>query len=182
MDRRVLKTRMAVYNGLAKALDSVSYTDMTIEDILKASNISRSTFYAHFQSKEDVLKMMSKSIFEHVLSHELDGEKDHDFSKADIFEYTHMITHCLYHLREDRDFIKRIICSECRDQFLSGLREQILPVNLRAVKLNFVHKLDIPEELQAAQLTENALITIEYWVKNDFKEEPETITNYIFAR
>ncbi len=96
MDKRIIKTRQAIYDGFAKALNNVSYDEMKIEDILKASNISRSTFYAHFKSKEEVLSSINENIFDHVFSHSLKEEATHDFSKSSIFDYNHLLTHILY--------------------------------------------------------------------------------------
>ena len=182
MDKRILKTRQAIYDGFAKALDNVSYSKMTIEDILKASHVSRSTFYSHFSSKEEVLSSISNNIFEHVFSHSLKEEETHDFSKTDIFDYTHLVTHILYHLHDEKDLIIKIITSECRDTFLSDLRKQIKPIAEKIIQSGLVEKSEIPMELQINKITENLILTIEYWFKNGCQETPEKLTTYIFAK
>ena len=66
MDKRVKKTRHLIYTAFASVLKQKGYGKMTVEDILQASGVSRSTFYTHFKTKEDVLDSISANIFEHV--------------------------------------------------------------------------------------------------------------------
>lgn len=182
MDKRILKTRQAVYSGFAKALGSVTFTDMTIEDILKASWVSRSTFYAHFKSKEEVLSSISSHIFEHVFSHSLQEEETHDFSKTDIFDYSHLITHILYHLHDEKDLITTIISCECKHQFYQDLRDHIRPISERIVKSGMITWNGVPEALQITRLTESLILTVDYWFSNGCKETPEKITSFIYNR
>lgn len=54
-DRRVRRSRQAVLNAFADMVLDRRYEDIRIGDILERANIGRTTFYAHFSGKEDVL-------------------------------------------------------------------------------------------------------------------------------
>jgi AcrR family transcriptional regulator len=56
IDRRVARTRTALYDGLVALIRRKDYAAITVEDILAEANVGRSTFYAHFTSKDDLLQ------------------------------------------------------------------------------------------------------------------------------
>ena len=63
MDRRQIKTRKSVFRAFTELLDEKGYSATTIQDIIDRADIGRSTFYSHFETKEDLLKAMCEDIF-----------------------------------------------------------------------------------------------------------------------
>jgi AcrR family transcriptional regulator len=55
VDRRVQKTRAAIQHALVALIVERGYEAVTVQDILDRANVGRSTFYAHFLDKQDVL-------------------------------------------------------------------------------------------------------------------------------
>ena len=56
IDRRVARTRAALYDALINLVRQKDYDLITVEEILNLANVGRSTFYAHFASKDDLLE------------------------------------------------------------------------------------------------------------------------------
>ena len=56
IDRRVARTRTALYDALVWLIRQNDYDAIRVEDILKEADVGRSTFYAHFTSKDDLLR------------------------------------------------------------------------------------------------------------------------------
>lgn len=56
IDRRVARTRTALYDALLELVRRKDYDLISVEDILLEANVGRSTFYAHFASKDDLLE------------------------------------------------------------------------------------------------------------------------------
>ncbi len=55
LDRRILKTKLALRDAMLSLLASKGWDDMTIQEICDTANVGRSTFYVHYQSKDDLL-------------------------------------------------------------------------------------------------------------------------------
>lgn len=54
-DRRVQRTRLALRDALISLLIERGWDDITIQDLCERANVGRSTFYLHFQNKEQLL-------------------------------------------------------------------------------------------------------------------------------
>ena len=62
VDRRIQRTRQLLQEALLAVILEKGYEAVTVQDIIDRANVGRSTFYAHFQDKEDLLL----SGFEHL--------------------------------------------------------------------------------------------------------------------
>ena len=54
-DRRIQRTRQLLLNALIALILEKGYETITVQDIIDRANVGRSTFYSHFQDKEDLL-------------------------------------------------------------------------------------------------------------------------------
>ncbi|MBI1752627.1 MAG: TetR/AcrR family transcriptional regulator [Acidobacteria bacterium] len=54
-DRRVRRTRMALRAALISLLPKRGWDDLSVHEICERANVGRSTFYMHYQSKEQLL-------------------------------------------------------------------------------------------------------------------------------
>lgn len=80
MDRRQKRTREAVFRAFTQLLERKSYSSISVQEIIDEANIGRSTFYTHFETKDDLLRALCTEIFDHVFSDHLTSESSHDFS------------------------------------------------------------------------------------------------------
>lgn len=101
MDRRQQKTRAAIFEAFTELLAVKSYNKITVQEIIEKANIGRSTFYAHFETRDDLVKALCDDLFQHVFSKALEAEKTHDFSLAGGGHHI-ILVHILYHLRDSR--------------------------------------------------------------------------------
>ena len=53
-DRRIQRTRQLLQDSLVALILEKGYEAITVQDIIDRANVGRSTFYAHFQDKEDL--------------------------------------------------------------------------------------------------------------------------------
>lgn len=61
-DRRSQRTYRLVSSALAELLSEKPYEEILVQDILDRAGIGRTTFYAHYFDKEDVLESMTEQI------------------------------------------------------------------------------------------------------------------------
>src|SRR6516162_298042 len=54
-DRRVQKTRALLHEALGSLIREKPYDEIAVKEILDRANVGRSTFYMHFQDKDDLL-------------------------------------------------------------------------------------------------------------------------------
>src|SRR5512145_3337249 len=54
-DRRTQRTRQALSHALIALIQEKRYEAITVQDICDRANVGRSTFYAHFRDKDDLL-------------------------------------------------------------------------------------------------------------------------------
>ena len=69
-DRRSQRTRRLVISAMMELLSEKRYDAITVQDLLDRADIGRSTFYAHYFDKEDVLASLVEQMLE-TLSQEL---------------------------------------------------------------------------------------------------------------
>ena len=63
-DRRVKRTQQMLMDALQALIEERGYDALTIQDITEYANVGRTTFYLHFQSKDDLLV---SSIRQHIV-------------------------------------------------------------------------------------------------------------------
>ena len=56
MNKKIEDTNEKIYNAFSEVLLLKDYNDVRIQDVLDKSGVARSTFYAHYKTKEDLLK------------------------------------------------------------------------------------------------------------------------------
>lgn len=169
MDRRQKKTREAIFRAFTDLLKDEPYSKITIQQIIDAADIGRTTFYAHFETKDDLLKEMCQEIFDHVFSHSLIKETTHDFSHSGSL--TANLTHILYHLRDDKSYLKDLLTNQNESIFMKYLKDDLRHLFEKDLKIS---DSDIPEEYVIDHMVSDFAETISWWMKND-RYTPEKI-------
>ena len=72
IDRRIPRTRAMLQHALTSLILKKGYEAITIQDICDEANVGRSTFYAHYTSKDD----LKRSGFEHLRKEFGDRQRD----------------------------------------------------------------------------------------------------------
>lgn len=172
MDRRQRKTREAIFRAFTGLLKRKAYSSITIQEIIDEADIGRTTFYAHYDTKDDLLGEMCRDIFDHVFSRGLIKENTHDFSHAMSLEA--VITHILYHLMDSRDYLKALLMDQNENIFIRDLK-----ANLRTLFENRITIPDsvLPHEYALDHMVADFTETINWWMRND-SYSPEDICRF----
>ncbi len=68
-DRRSQRTQQALMDALIALLAVKSYDEISINEIVDRANVGRSTFYAHYQTKDDLLKSGFERVLDMLMQH-----------------------------------------------------------------------------------------------------------------
>src|SRR6266436_5224005 len=80
IDRRIPRTRAMLQHALTSLILKKGYEAITIQDICDEANVGRSTFYAHYTSKDD----LKRSGFEHLRKALIDRQREARAATSDI--------------------------------------------------------------------------------------------------
>ena len=180
MDRRKAKTRQAIFSAFEQLLSQKRYAKITIEDIIDVANIGRSTFYAHFETKDELLHEMCRELFDHVFSDQLKSEKTHDFSLQRASLQTRTI-HVLYHLRDNRRNIQAILCSESSAVFFHYLQPYLIALMMQCDPPIYPPQCDIPLDFLQHHIAGSFFEMIKWWFGNGLRQTPEELAAYYIA-
>jgi len=102
-DARVRRTRDALGDALIALMQEKPFDTITVQDVLDRAHVSRSTFYAHYSDKDDLLMSDAEEFFE-ALSMALSAHGD----KSDrVFPVAEFFTH----LADVQPFFKALVKS-----------------------------------------------------------------------
>lgn len=180
MDRRQQKTRNAIFDAFSELLSQKSFNKITVQEIIDAANVGRTTFYAHFETKDDLLREMCTEIFDHVFSDTQQEENTHDFSLA-AEKPEALITHILYHLRDNRKNILGILSCESGELFLRFFRQYLNKALSSHMIGSGSSKSDIPQDFLMNHISGSFVNMVQWWIKNGLKQSPEELAKYFSA-
>ena len=175
MDRRQKRTRQAVFDAITALLEEKSYSNITVQEIIDQANIGRSTFYSHFETKDELLKALCSEIFDHVFAENLTKENTHDFS-SETRDLKAEITHILYHLQDSSKYLKRILSCESGEMFMRYFKECMEKVFREEPELTDT---DVPKDYMLNHMVCDFAETVRWWMKHD-EYGPEEISRFFF--
>ena len=77
VDRRILRTKQSLKDAFISLLNEKDLSVISITDIVNRSDLNRSTFYAHFKDKEDLLTCLIEDLTEGIIKSMEDSSYDH---------------------------------------------------------------------------------------------------------
>lgn len=162
IDRRVERTRQSLQNALSELILEKGYEKVTVQNVIDRANVGRSTFYAHFEDKEQLLLSGFEPLraeFEDFLSgRDFDHETPWALSLA-MFQQAQKqrgayitVTHVQKHLYG----------------FLLDHLKQSLPKRNK----------NIPPELLAHYVASSFIALLTWWIDNDYSRSAEQMNGY----
>lgn len=181
MDRRQKKTRQAIIDAFVKLLTKTSYEKVSVKDIIDAADVGRSTFYSHFETKDDLARQICFELFDHIFSPVIPPCSTHNFSDMPQNIETR-ITHILYHLRDKREYYLGIINYDDCTLFLGFFRDYMLQnVSIKMSGSYDEYSQRVPEDFLINSLISSFVGMIRWWLKNKMHPGPEVVAGYYMA-
>lgn len=154
---------------------------ITVQEIIDAANIGRTTFYAHFETKDDLLKALCEELFVHIISSAMDCTHTHGlYSNNNVPES--VFCHLLQHLQENENNILELLSCENSDLFLRYFKDNLKELlQNQFVNQNRRNNKDIPQDFLVNHITGSFVQMVLWWIKNQMKEPPEKLDKYFRA-
>lgn len=166
-DARVRRTRDALGDALIELMQEKPFDTITVQDVLDRAHVSRSTFYSHYNDKDDLLMSDAEEFFESIsMALSVHGDKsDRVFPVQEFF----------VHLSDVQPFYKALVKSGkfqenmelARGHFARGIERRLseLPRG----------KSIPPKQLPAIAFTHaGALLSLlTWWLDRGMRESPQ---------
>ncbi len=169
MDRRQRKSRKAIFDAFTALLRVKRYEQITVQDIIDAADISRSTFYAHFETKDMLLKAMCSDIFDHIFAGDLCDYHEHGP------QLQARLAHILWHLQEQRSHVLGILSCEGGELFMVYFRER-LGTLFSMYLADFPRT--VPEDFLLNHLVGSLCEAVRWWARRGMTDPPEMVAEY----
>ena len=171
MDRRQRKTRRAIYTAFEELMTQEHYSRVTVAQIIERADIGRSTFYAHFETKDELLASMCAEMFAHVFADVADDSDAH--GGLDAGGLQGKLAHLLYHVRDAHGGLGAKLLAEGEPHFTSFFSE-----GLAGLLGGIISKGDAPADLLLAMRTSAFCRMVAWWHANDFATSPEQLAEW----
>ncbi len=181
MDRRQRKTRESIFRAFIHLLSIKNYNTITVEEIIQIADIGRATFYAHFETKDYLLKDLCEELFEHVFDSEYSKVND----KSNIFSCDNnddVFLHLFKHIKNNDNNICKLLSSKNNQLFLEYFKTELKEFIWKN-KLIFATKKpnNIPENFWIRYITSTFIETLRWWIEDEMKATPVIINEYFLS-
>lgn len=143
-DLRIIKTKNLLYTTLINLLKDYTFEEIKVSDICNKALINRSTFYAHYSDKYELLSSCIQDIKDD-LAFKLQSNKNISNTKE---YYMEMLNLFLSHIDENRDLFSAIIINNknsiIMDIFYASINADL---RKRLQEEDKKNELSIPEEI-----------------------------------
>ena len=178
MDRRQKKTRESIFRAFSELLSKKHYNQITVGEIIERADVGRATFYAHFETKDFLLKELCEELFCHIFDATEQGGEKH----RHIFECeapTSVFLHLFQHLQNNDNNILALLACDNNELFLGYFKTSLKELIAKQLHL-FSNEMDgeIPREFWIHHISATFVETVRWWVDNGLKESAQTIAEY----
>jgi AcrR family transcriptional regulator len=87
IDRRVARTRSGLHQALMSLVLKKGYAPTTVEDICETADVGRSTFYAHYAGKDDLMRSGLSHLRQVLVAHRPGGTEERFGFSLPVFDY-----------------------------------------------------------------------------------------------
>ncbi len=179
MDRRQRKTREAIFSAFLSLLSQKDFSQITVGEIIDKADVGRATFYAHFPTKDFLLKELCEDLFCHIFDDAEHPEHRHLFAcDAQDADFSHLFRH----LMQNDNQLLQLLTSPNNDLFLRYFKELLHQMVLRQLPaLETEKSRKLPQGFWVNHICATFVETLRWWVENGMRESPEIVTEYFYT-
>ena len=151
-DRRIQRTQQAIWEAFFSLLVEKGYENVSVQDIVERANIGRTTFYAHYSDKEDLLNNALNQLFLGLGNAlELEGSKDITPARG-LFEHVNSMEQ----LQQAFDF--EVIAKKFHTEIVIIVKQKLLQRSTKKVDKQLL-------EMKAEVVSGGLIALLKWWLK-----------------
>jgi AcrR family transcriptional regulator len=172
IDRRIQRTRQLLQDALIAVILEKGFDAATVQDVIDRANVGRSTFYAHFQDKEDLLL----SGFEHLRT---EFEK-HLLSASVTSTSPWALSLSMFqHAEGQRSLYKALAGKQGGNIVITYIQKYLFTYLHTHLKQALTkRKNGIPPEILAQYLSSSFISLLTWWLDTDSPYSAEQMNDY----
>jgi AcrR family transcriptional regulator len=171
-DRRYVKTEERILQAMTDLLRMRKFDKITVTDICKLAHVSHSSFYAHFSSKQDLVKK-----YEARLLH----DTTNDIASHDAVPLRDVLVRRLQFLNDKGELIALLLSKngspeiqrQLEEDFIENFKHIVLP------RMNVTIRTEVGERYLSVFLANAMLGVIQEWIDSGRKETPERLAHLL---
>lgn len=168
-DRRVTRTRKAIYQAFLDLLNSKGYEALTVQDIIDQADVGRSTFYTHYESKESLLDQLCQELFHHL------------FERQDQVTTQEYLAHLFEHFHKNQDRIASLLLSN-NEYFTRLLRAELEHDVYPMIARSYLADQDaVPESYRKHFVSSHFIASVTWWLGQRETISAEDLVTYFLA-
>ncbi len=181
MDRRQKKTKNAIFQAFSELLAKKHYNQISVQEIIDKADIGRTTFYAHFETKDYLLKDLCEELFGHIIDTAMGLPHGH-YHYSCGNETDSVFLHLIRHLQENDTNILGLLSSQNNEIFLRYFKENLKHlIKIQYADTGKLNNSKLPEEYLINHISSSFVETVDWWLSNNMKETPEQLTEYFLS-
>lgn len=179
-DLRVIKTQRAIYAAFFSLLNKKSYTEVTIQDIADEALVNRSTFYAYFKDKDDLVEQIIEKRLEPIRSI-MKLSLLNSQNEVKLRHIQQVLTQLLKQIKEDRESYILVLAIVDKhiltDKFKTIVIDAYQDI-LSSLKI-MESDMEVPVELIIDYSLGILFMTVNWWLNNDCLYPEEQLSRLI---
>jgi AcrR family transcriptional regulator len=171
-DRRVQRTRQLLLDALADLILEKGYEAMTVQDIIDRANVGRSTFYSHFQDKEELLLSGVETLWADLHEHLIESIP----TEETVWNLTlSMFKHGEGH----RLMYKAVVGKQGGEVALKHIQKKLYQLIYGHLRLVMTQKnSSFPPEILAHHFVTSFISMLTWWLDNETHYSAEDMNNF----
>ena len=172
IDRRIQRTRRLLLDALSSLILEKGYEAMTVQDVIDRANVGRSTFYVHFQDKEDLLLRGVETLWAELETHLRNVRPEEE-------TVWNLSLSMFQHAQDQRPLYKALIGKQGGSVALKHIQKQLYLVVFEHLRLALSKKnANVPPEIVAHHLVNSFISLLTWWLDNNANYSAEQMNNF----
>lgn len=173
MDRRQRKTRQAIFDAFEELVYEERYDRITVAQIIERADIGRSTFYAHFATKDELLDEMCEQMFAHVFDGVDANGHTHETTQSPTLEGT--LAHLLCHLRDSYRGTCGKLLAEGEPRFTQQFCDRLAKVLAPRLPERSSW---VPRDLMCSLVLSAFCEAVAWWYRGKYEAKPDDLAHW----